>query len=130
MRSGAKRRLLSGGGISALRFVRSVLSCAMLAKSVFFLKTKVLCPAAASSVFFWQRKMSRLEVGERVIILKVLRMGLLIVENIRRLQESIFKLFKGPQLNSRYKEIILNSMVSLTGCISTCLGSCPGVVGI
>ena len=42
----------SGGGISALRLVRSVHSCGMLAKSVFFLKTKVLCPAAASGVFF------------------------------------------------------------------------------
>ena len=47
----AKCRLLSGGGISALRLVRSVHSCAMLAKSAFFLKTKVLCPAAASDVF-------------------------------------------------------------------------------
>ena len=35
-----------------LRLVRSVHSCAMLAKSVFVLKTKVLCPAAASAVFF------------------------------------------------------------------------------
>ena len=48
----AKRRLLSGGGISALRLVRSVRPCAMLAKSVFVLKTKVLCPAAASGIFF------------------------------------------------------------------------------
>ena len=29
--------------------------CAMLAKSVFFPKTKVLCPAAAWSVFFWPK---------------------------------------------------------------------------
>ena len=45
----------SVGGISALRLVRSVHSCAMLAKSVFFVKTKVLCPAAASGVFFWPK---------------------------------------------------------------------------
>ena len=45
----------SGGGISALRLVRSVRSCAMLAKSVFVLKTKVSCPAAASGGFvcYW-----------------------------------------------------------------------------
>ena len=43
--------LFAGGGISALRLVRSVHSCAVLAKNVFFLKTKVLCPTAASGVF-------------------------------------------------------------------------------
>ena len=42
----------SGGGISALRLVRSVRSCA---KSVYVLKTKVSCPAAASGGFvcYW-----------------------------------------------------------------------------
>ena len=47
----------SGGGISALRLVRSARPCAMPAKSVFVLKTKVSCPAAASGSFFrpqWQ----------------------------------------------------------------------------
>ena len=43
--------LLSGGGISALRLVLFVDSCAMLAKIDFFLRTKVLCPTADSSVF-------------------------------------------------------------------------------
>ena len=42
----------SGGGISALRLVQSVHSCAMLATSIFFLKTKVLCLAAAHGIFF------------------------------------------------------------------------------
>ena len=34
---------------------------------------------------------------------KVLRMGLPIVESLSGLQESIFSLFRGPQLNSRKK---------------------------
>ena len=48
----ARSAASSGGGISALRLVRSVHSCAMLAKSAFFLETKMLCPAAASGVCF------------------------------------------------------------------------------
>ena len=51
----ARSAASSGGGISALRLVRSVHSCAMLAKSAFFLKTKVLCPAAATGAFFWPK---------------------------------------------------------------------------
>ena len=49
----AKRRLLSGGGISAPRLVQlvwSVHSCAMPAKIVSFLKANLLRPAAASGV--------------------------------------------------------------------------------
>ena len=55
----------SGGGISALRLVRSVHSCAMLAKSVFVLKTKVSCPAAASGGFVRPKNWSRSEVGQK-----------------------------------------------------------------
>ena len=64
-RSGAKRRLLSGGGLSALRLLRLVQtlhSCAMLAKSIFFLKTTVLCPAAAAGGFVRPKNWSMLEV--------------------------------------------------------------------
>ena len=53
---GAKRCFSSGGGISAIwlaPLVRSVHSCAMLAKTVPFRQTKVLCPTAVSGVFLF-----------------------------------------------------------------------------
>ena len=59
------RELPVHGGISALRLVRSVHSCAMLAKSVFVLKTKVSCPAAASGGFFWPKNWPSSEVGQK-----------------------------------------------------------------
>ena len=71
----------------------------MLAESVFVLKTKVLCPAAASSGFVQRKISSRLEVGQKVKISKVLRMGLPIMENLSGLEESIFSLFRSPQLH-------------------------------
>ena len=40
---------------------------------------------------------------KKVKILKVLRIGLPIVESLSGLQESIFSLFRGPQLNSLEK---------------------------
>ena len=64
MWSGAKRRLLSGGGISALRLVRlgrSVRSCAMLAEIVFFLKTKC-CAQQLPPVFLQLKLLRMLEV--------------------------------------------------------------------
>ena len=88
----------SGGGISALRLVRSARPCAMLAKSVFVLKTKVSCPAAASGGFVRPKIWSRSEfckknVKKLVLFfvcyvtnnkkMKVLRMGLPMVENDR-----------------------------------------------
>ena len=89
----------SGGGISALRLVRSVRPCAMLAKSDFVLKTKVSCPAAASGGFGRPQKWSRSEVGQKCKKkMKVLRMGLPIVENLGGLQQSTFSLFRSPQL--------------------------------
>ena len=42
---------------------------------------------------------SRSEVGQKVKIWKVLRMGLPIVENVSGLQESVFSLSRGPQLH-------------------------------
>ena len=91
----ARSAASSGGGISALRLVRSVHSCAMLAKSVFVLKTKVSCPAAASGGFV----RPKIGQGQKVIFLKVLRMRLPIVENLSGLQESIFSLCRSPQLH-------------------------------
>ena len=95
----------SGGGISALRLGQSVHSCAMLAKSVFFLKTKVLCPAAASGGFVRPQIWSRSEVGQKSKEKqKVFGMGLPRVENLSGLQESIFRLFRSPQLHLGKKQ--------------------------
>ena len=52
----------SGRGFSALRLVRSVRSCATLAKRGFFLKTKVLCPAASSGDLVRPKNWSKSEV--------------------------------------------------------------------
>ena len=82
-----------------LRFAPSVHSCATRAKIVFFLKTKVLCPAAASGGFARPKNWSRSEVGQKTYFLKVLRLGLPIVENLNGPQESIFNLSRGPQLH-------------------------------
>ena len=71
----------SGGGISALWLVvRSVDSCAVLAKSVFVHETNVLRPAAASGGFVRPKILSRSDVGQKIKMLKDLRMGLPIVE--------------------------------------------------
>ena len=61
----ARSAASSGGGISALGLVRSIRSCAMPAKSVFVLKTKVSCPAAASGGFVRPKNGSRSEVGQK-----------------------------------------------------------------
>ena len=85
-------------GAAASGVLRSVHSCAMLAKSVFALKTKVSCPAAASGGFVRPRIWPRLEFCQKKKW-KVLRMGLPIVENLTRLQENIFSLSRSPQLH-------------------------------
>ena len=56
-------------------------------------------------IYGWHmvRKWSRSEVGQKVKIWKVLRIGLPIVENLSGLQESIFSLFRSPRLNYRRK---------------------------
>ena len=133
---GAKPRLLSGG-ISAfrlVRLVRSVHSCAMLAKIVFFLKTKVLCPAAASGGFVQLKNWLELKLVKKVKILKALGMGLPIVESLSGLQESVFSLFRAPQRNSRQKIKKKLNFIKLTPIppisprwANGCLGS-PGLL--
>ena len=71
----------------------------MLAKSIFVLKIEVLCPAAASGSFVWPKNWSRSEVGQKVKNVKVLSMGLPIVENLSGLQQSVFRLSRSPQLH-------------------------------
>ena len=50
---------------------------------------------------------------KKVKIWKVLRMGLPIVESLSGLQESIFSLFRGPQLNSRKKSKKISNFIKL-----------------
>ena len=93
-------------------------------RKIFSLKTKVLCPAAASGGFARPKIWSRSKLVKRIKILKVLRMGLPIVENLSGLQESIFSLSRSPQLHfdkkSKNDRIILNFLIFP---YSPCLGS-------
>ena len=61
-----------------------------------------LLPLSSLSLAFGQ-KMPRSEVGQKVTILKVHRMGLPIVESLSGLQEGLFRLFRSPQVHSAEK---------------------------
>ena len=116
----ARSAASSGGGISALRLVRSVRPCAMLAKSVFVLKTKVLCPAAASGGFVRPKNWSRSEVGQKSRNLESSQNGLASVD-FRRV---FLGYLEAPNSilvkNLKINRILLNlSIFSL----SPCLGS-------
>ena len=79
----------SGGGISALRLVRSARPCAMPAKSVFVLKTKVSCPAAASGVFFGPGGSAALvQVPPAVFSGPKIGQGRKLVKKIKRIESS------------------------------------------
>ena len=95
----ARSAVSSGGGISALRLVRSVRSCATLAKSVFVLKTKVLCPAAASAGFVRPKIWPRSEVGQKSQNFESSQNGLAYSGNLSGLQKSTFSQFRSPQLH-------------------------------
>ena len=83
---------------SALRLVRSVHSCAMLAKSVFVLKTKVLCPQLPPAVLFGPPKCPGRKFVKKYNF-ESSQNGLPIVENLSGPQESIVSLSRRPQLH-------------------------------
>ena len=72
------------------------------------LSSKLRCraPQLPPAVLFGQKIGQGRKLVKKVKIWKVLRMGLPIVEILSGLQESIFSLFRGPQLNSRKKNMV------------------------
>ena len=70
------------------------------------LKLRCRAPQLSPAVLSGQKNGQGRKFVKKIKIWKVLRMGLPIVENLSGLQESIFNLFRGHQLNFRQKSRI------------------------